>query len=82
MKDKILIFVIGLLVGAIIALSGVLIYEKINKNTDQIPNGERMQMMERPDGQTLKEFQKNRENDNNRPEIPSKNDFSTNKKAN
>ena len=32
MKDKILVFIIGLLVGAIITATGFLIYEKTNKN--------------------------------------------------
>ena len=32
MKNKILIFIIGLLVGAIIATAGFLIYNKVNKN--------------------------------------------------
>ena len=40
MKDKILVFIIGLLVGAIITATGFLIYEKTNKNsnTNQMPN--------------------------------------------
>lgn len=33
MKEKIMIFIIGLLVGAIIATGGCIIYNKINKNT-------------------------------------------------
>ena len=53
MKDKILIFVIGLLVGAVITAAGFLIYQKLNTNNNnnnmQMPNG-RMEMMgERPE---------------------------------
>jgi len=51
MKDKVLIFIIGLLLGAIITTSGFLIYKNANKNTKQMPNVERMQMMEKPDGE-------------------------------
>ena len=53
MKDKILVFIIGLLVGAIIATCGFLIYERVNKNNNdnQMPNFEKMQMRERPDGE-------------------------------
>ena len=82
MKDKILIFIIGLLVGAVITASGFLIYEKTNKNTNQMPRGERMQMMERPDGETPPEKPSGMENDSNRPEIPSENNFSSNNKTN
>lgn len=51
MKGKILPFIIGLLVGAIIATGGFLIYQKNNKH--QGPgrmNGQRPQMMQRQDG--------------------------------
>ena len=51
MKEKILPFIIGLLVGAIIATGGFLIYQKNNKH--QGPgrmNGERPQMMQRQNG--------------------------------
>lgn len=52
MKDKILIFVIGFLVGAIIATTGFLIYEKVNKNNNnQMPNFEQRQMRERSNGE-------------------------------
>lgn len=50
MKDKILVFIIGLLVGAIITASGFLIYQNANKNINQTTSGEQMQMMERHDG--------------------------------
>ena len=82
MKDKIMIFVIGLLIGAIITASGFLIYEKTNKkNNDQMPMGG-MQMMERPDeNNTPPEMPNGMGEDNNRPEPPSKNDTSINKET-
>ena len=82
MKDKILVFIIGVLVGAVITASGFLIYEKTNKNTNQMPRGERMQMMERPDGETPPEKPNGMENDSNRPELPSENNSSSNNKTN
>ena len=39
MKNKILTFVIGVLIGAIIATAGFLIYEKTNTN-NEMPNRE------------------------------------------
>ena len=69
MKDKILIFIIGLLIGAVIASTVFLIHEKVNKKNYQMPDEGRMQMFERPD----KEIPNNIENDGKRPEIPSKN---------
>lgn len=65
MKDKILVFIIGFLVGAIITASGFLIYQNVNKDNSQISSEEQtleveksdgeeppeMQMMERPDGE-------------------------------
>ena len=51
MKNKILPFVIGILVGAIIATVGFLIYEKNNTN-NMMPNRERIgEMMNRGDGE-------------------------------
>lgn len=73
MKDKILIFVIGLLVGAVITASGFLIYEKTN-NTSQMLNGKRIEMMERPNGERTN----GSKNDGNRPEPPSGNNASNN----
>ena len=81
MKDKVLVFIIGLLVGAVITASGFLIYQNANKNTNQMPNGEQMQMMEKPDGEPP-EKPSGSENDSNRPEPPSKNNSSTNNKTN
>ena len=51
MKNKILTFIIEVLVGAIIATSGFLIYQKINNNRE-IPNGFRQEMTNRGDGET------------------------------
>ena len=82
MKDKILVFIIGLLVGAIITASGFLIYQNVNRNTNQMPSGEQMQMMERPDGEEPPKKTNGTENDTNRPEPPSKNNSSTSNSAN
>ena len=81
MKDKILVFIIGLLVGAVITASGFLIYQNNNKNTNQMPNQGQMQMMEKPDGEPP-EKPSGSENDSNRPEPPSKNNSSTDNKTN
>ena len=52
MKNKILPFVIGILVGAIITTAGFLIYEKTNAN-NRIPNRERAgELINRGDGET------------------------------
>ena len=52
MKNKILPFVIGILVGAIITTVGFLVYEKTNTN-NMMPNRERAgEMMNRGDGET------------------------------
>ena len=71
MKNKILPFVIGILVGAIIATVGFLIYEKTNTN-NMMPNreraGERMNLEDgetppdRPDGEMKSNRQKNNQN--------------------
>ena len=51
MKKKILPFVIGILIGAIITAAGFLIYEKTNAH-NRIPNKERAgEMMNREDGE-------------------------------
>ena len=81
MKDKILVFIIGLLVGAVITASGFLIYQNNNKNTNQMPNQGQMQMMEKPDGEPP-EKPSGSENDSNRPEPPSNNNSSTDNKTN
>ena len=81
MKDKVLVFIIGLLVGAVITVSGFLIYQNNNKNTNQMPNQGQMQMMEKPDGEPP-EKPSGSENDSNRPEPPSNNNSSTDNKTN
>ena len=82
MKDKLLVFIIGLLVGAIITTSGFLVYEKMNKNKNPMPTNDGTQMMERPNGETPPEKPEGEPNDGNRPEPPSKNKGSTNSKTN
>ena len=82
MKDKILIFVIGLLAGAVITALGFLICEKVNKNTNQIPRGEKIQMMERNNKETSKGLPSGTKNDENRPEHPSTNNSSTKNEKN
>ena len=92
MKDKILVFIIGLLVGAIITAAGFLIYQNANKNNNQTTSGGQMQMMQRPDGnnappempngETPKELPSGTENDTNRPELPSKNNSRANNSSN
>ena len=72
MKDKILIFVIGLLVGAIITASIFLIFEKANRNNNQMPGRDGMQMMERPDGENPPKRPEDLENGETRPEPPIK----------
>ena len=54
MKNKILTFVIGILVGAIITTIGFFIYQKINRN-NFVPNGNMEQMRERGNGGTRPE---------------------------
>lgn len=73
MKNKILTFIIGVLVGAIIMAAGFLIYEKLNTNTNGMPSGERPQMMESEDGKTPPEKPETEQgkNDGTPPEMPS-----------
>lgn len=53
MKNKILTFIIGVLVGAIITTIGFYIYAKTNNNSmNQMPNGEMPQMMKQENGET------------------------------
>ena len=51
MKNKVLIFIIGLLIGAIITAAGFLIYQKTHTNANQTSSEGNMQMMEKPDGE-------------------------------
>lgn len=52
MKNKILIFIIGALVGAVITTTVFLVYEKLNKNETNMPNGERPEMRDGEFGET------------------------------
>ena len=79
-KDKIVTFVIGLLVGAVITALCFLICEKVSKNNNHIPKQEKMQMMERPAGEMPKDMLDGTQNNENRPETPSnKQPFKDNK---
>ena len=71
MKDKILIFIIGLLLGAVITLAVVLATDK--KDSNQMPFRDEMQMMQHPDGETPPEKPNGEFNDGTRQEPPSKN---------
>ena len=55
MKDKIMFLIIGILIGAIIATTGFLIYNKSvennNSNGLQIPNGQMGEPPAKPDGE-------------------------------
>ena len=84
MKDKILVFIIGLLIGAVVTASGFLVYEKNNKNTTQTQNQTQTQrqMMERPNGETPPEKPDGENNNGSRPEPPSKNNTSNTNKTN
>ena len=86
MKDKILVFLIGLLLGAVLTSAGFLIYEK--NNTSNTQNNEQTQMMERPeggmpngerpDGETPPEKPDGENGNGTRPEPPSKDNKSSN----
>lgn len=52
MKNKILIGVIVVLAIALVIVSGFLINQLVNGNKNQMPNGDRMQMREMPNGET------------------------------
>jgi len=56
MKNRILTFVIGVLVGAIITTAGFFIDEKISVKENGLPNGDRPQMIERNNGETPPEM--------------------------
>lgn len=84
MKDKILVFIIGLLVGAVVTASGFLIYEKNNQNLAQAQtqNQETMQMMERPDGEKPPEKLDGSWGNENRPEPRNRNNTMTENRTN
>ncbi len=65
MKDKILIFIIGLLVGAIIVTGCFLVYEKNNRKNFQMPNGG----MEKFDGKNPPEMPEGFSENGERPEL-------------
>ena len=75
MKDKILVFIIGLLVGAIITAAGFLVYQKVSQNNNQMPGGNGMKMMEQFDGQTPPDMPNGSDN-GNRQAPPSMNNSS------
>ena len=83
MKDKIFIFIIGLLLGAVIMAGGFLAFEKINNNMG-LPEDGRMQMMERPngerpDGEAPTGMPERNQNDGTRPEKPDNNSMENSK---
>ena len=65
MKDKILTLIIGILIGAIIATAGFIVYTKINeKNNVNSGNKSQMMMRERGDKQGMLPSVQNSENGN------------------
>ncbi len=74
MKDKIIIFIIGLLVGAIITSAGFLAFRKNNHNMPQMQNGEPRQMTEMNNSDRMQRS----DNSNNKSKLPSKENSSTN----
>ena len=68
MKNKILVFIIGLLIGAIIIASGFLIYKNVSKNTNQTTSGEQNQITERTDGNNSSPEMPNGETPPEKPE--------------
>ena len=73
MKDKIIIFIIGLLVGAIITSAGFLAFRKNNHNMPQMQNGEPRQMTEMNNSDRMQKS----DNSNNKLKLPSKENSST-----
>ena len=74
MKNKILIFIIGFLVGAIIATVGFYFYEKNNNSQEGMaPNGNMPQMMNQENGGTPPQKPSGEQGDNQGtpPEKPS-----------
>lgn len=74
MKDKVMLFVIGALVGAIIATGVFFIYTKINSNNSgmmgpggnppSMPNGQNGESNTPPEMPSENNFQNNTQNDN------------------
>lgn len=73
MKDKIFIFIVGLLVGAIITSAGFLVCRKNNHNMPQMPNGEPRQMTEMNNSDRMQRS----DNSNDKSKLPSKENSST-----
>ena len=69
MKDKVFIFIVGLLIGAILAVSCMLLFEK--GQHAKLPDRDEFQMM-RPDGERSFEGEPK---DGERPELPSGGDM-------
>ena len=83
MKDKIFIFIMGLLVGAIITSAGFLACRKNNHNMPQMPNGEPRQMTEMNNSDRMQ--RRDNSNDNNSQDSPENSDVkdrNNNKKEN
>lgn len=72
MKDKIIIFIIGLLVGAIITSAGFLAFRKNNHNMPQMQNGEPRQMTEMNDSDRMQ--RRDNSNDTNSQDSPENGD--------
>lgn len=78
MKDKIMFLIIGILIGAIIATTGFLIYSKITKNNNSnpmemnMPNGQMGEPPEKTDGENMGEppAKPEGEKGNQPPEMP------------
>ena len=72
MKEKIFSFIIGVLVGAIIATGGFIIYQKTHKGNAQqgMNRGERPQMMQQRDGSTNSSSENSNVNDQNSQGTP------------
>ena len=68
MKDKILVFIIGLLVGAIIATTCFFIFDKVNSKNHQFPSGNKMEFRQMNDGMTPPDKPDGEENSNQKRE--------------
>lgn len=69
MKDKILVFIIGLLIGAILATGGFLIYEKNSTSNTQIQSQDGGKMQP-PDGNSMGEPPAKPDGDSNTMQEP------------
>ena len=87
MKGKILMFIFGVLVGAIVTTSVFLIYDKNNSNVNTQSNDTQVMQMrddqtppERPDGEKPN-GEKSQNDDGTPPELPSNNKTSNTDKS-